>query len=142
MSRCLFLSLGSMTLKVAHKRGCKHRPHPERLSLLSSGEGPWLSVSQDGVEDDEELADAGGEGLFGGFSGGSQLLVIGGDDGIGAGSDQCGHVKRGPHWGAPAGDGFSAAPNAAVAIDGGDADEGGDFSPIEAPELRQFGDQG
>jgi hypothetical protein len=97
---------------------------------------------RDGVEDDEELADAGGEGLFGGFSGGSQLLVKGVDDGIGAGSGQCGHVKRGPHRGAPAGDGFSAAPNAAVAIDGGDADEGGDFSPIEAPELRQFGDQG
>jgi hypothetical protein len=32
----------------------------KRLSLLSSGEEPWLSVPQDGVEDDEELAHAGG----------------------------------------------------------------------------------
>jgi hypothetical protein len=31
---------------------------------------------------------------------------------------------------------------AAVAIDGSDADEGGDFAPIEASEFRRFGDEG
>jgi hypothetical protein len=36
---------------------------------------------------------------------------------------------------------FSASQCAAVAIDGSDADEGGDFAPIEAPELRQFSDE-
>jgi hypothetical protein len=43
------------------------RVRRERLSPRSSEKAPWLSVSQDGVEDDEELADASGERLFGGF---------------------------------------------------------------------------
>jgi hypothetical protein len=42
---------------------------------------------QDGVEDDEEFADAGGEGLFGGFSGGSEVLIVRGDDGVRAACD-------------------------------------------------------
>lgn len=114
----------------------------ERLSWLSSLEAPWLSISQDGVEDDEELADAGGERLFGGFSGGSELLIICGDDRVGAACDQRGHVEGGPVTGArPPAIVFSASQRAAVAIDGSDADEGGDFAPIEAPELRQFGDE-
>jgi hypothetical protein len=66
----------------------KESARRERLSWLSSGEAPRLSVSQDGVEDDEELADAGGERLFGGFSGGSELLIMRGDDRVGAACDQ------------------------------------------------------
>jgi hypothetical protein len=50
-----------------------------------------------------------------------------------------GHVEGGSHWGAPAGDRLAAALRAAVAIEGSDADEACDFTPIEAPELRQFG---
>jgi hypothetical protein len=48
--------------------------------LLSSWEEPRLSISPVCVEDDEELADAGGERLFGGFSGGSELLIVRGND--------------------------------------------------------------
>jgi hypothetical protein len=73
----------------------KESARRERLSWLSSGEAPRLSVSQDGVEDDEELADAGGERLFGGFSGGSELLIMRGDDRVGAACDQRGHVEGG-----------------------------------------------
>src|ERR1700733_4424620 len=63
-------------------------PRPERLSWLSSWEAPRFSISQDCVEDDEELADAGGERLFGWFSGGSELLIMRGDEGVRAACDQ------------------------------------------------------
>ena len=46
---------------------------------MSSGL-PWFSVSQDGVEDDEKLSHAGGEGLLAGFAGGAEFVVMGGDD--------------------------------------------------------------
>ena len=94
------------------------------------------------VEDDDELADAGGEGLFGGFSVGSEFLIVRGDDRIGAACDQRGHVEGGPDRSPPAGDCLSAAMGAAVAIDRGDADEGCDFASIEAPEFGQLGDEG
>ena len=46
-------------------------PDAEQLSVMSSGL-PWFAVSQDGVEDDDELAHAGDEGLLAGFDGGSE----------------------------------------------------------------------
>ena len=60
------------------------RVRHERLSPRSSEKAPWLSVSQDGVKDDEELADASGERLFGGFSDGSEFLIVRGDDRVGS----------------------------------------------------------
>src|SRR5262249_15677929 len=98
--------------------------------------------SQDGVEDDEELADAGGERLFAGFSGCSELLIMGGDHRICAACDQRGHTEGGPDRGSPARDGFAAARDAAVAIDRGDANGGCVFAWFEAAELRKLGDEG
>src|SRR5579863_10639640 len=115
--------------------------HPERLSWVSSGL-PWFAVSQDGVEDDDELTDAGGERLFSGFAGGSEFFVVSGDYGIGAAGDQGGHEESGAHAGAPAGDGAASAQGAAVAVDRGDTDQSGDFAAIESAELGQLGDQG
>ena len=109
--------------------------------MRSSWEEPWFAISDDGVEDDEELSDAGGEGLLAGFPGGPKLLIIGGNDGVGSACDQCGHVEGGCHRRSAAGDGLAAAPDAAVAIDGRHADERFDFAPIEAPEFGQFGDE-
>src|SRR3984957_1014850 len=110
------------------ERGDANRP--ERLSWLSSREGPWFSVSHDGVEDDEELSDAGDEGLLAGFPRGAKLLIVGGDDGIGSAGDQRGHVEGGSYGRSAAGDGSAAAPDAAVAIDRRHADEGRDFAPV------------
>src|SRR5579863_5384621 len=121
--------------------GIKKRPHPERLSWVSSGL-PWFAVSQDGVEDDDEFTDAGGERLFSGFAGGSEFFVVSGDYGIGAAGDQGGHEESGAHAGAPAGDGAASAQGAAVAVDRGDTDQSGDFAAIESAELGQLGDQG
>src|ERR1700730_305472 len=92
--------------------GINNPPHAERVSVMSSGL-PWLAVSQDGVEDDDELAHAGDERLLAGFAGGSELGVVRGDDRVGAAGDQGGHVEAGT----------AAAQRAAVAVDRGDADQ-------------------
>src|SRR6516164_4223103 len=75
--------------------GCQR---PERLSVVSS-EVPWLTVSEDGVEDDDEPVHAGHEGLLAGFAGGPELGVVSGDDRIGAAGDQSRHVERSAHGG-------------------------------------------
>src|SRR5262249_49543136 len=117
------------------------RPYPERLSVMSSGD-PWFAVSEDGIEDDDELADASNESLLAGFAGGSELAVVSGDDRIGAAGDQGGHVEGGAHGGAATGDGAAAAHGAAVAVDRSNADEGSDLAAVEMAELGQLGDQG
>ena len=108
---------------------------------MSSGL-PWFAVSEDGIEDDDELSHAGGESLFAGFAGGSQLGVVSGDEWIGAAGDQGGHVERGAHGRAAAGDGAAPAQGAAVAIDRCHADQRGDFAAVEMAEFGQLGDQG
>src|SRR5437899_1300287 len=93
-------------------------PHPERLSWRSSGL-PWFAVSQDGVEDDEELSHAGDERLLAGFAGGAQLLVVRRDDWVLPAGDEGGHEEGGADRGAAAGDGAAAAQRPAVAVDRG-----------------------
>src|SRR5260370_32885823 len=90
-------------------------PHAERLSEESSGL-PWFAVSQDSIEDDDKLSDAGGESLFAGFAGGSQLGGVGGDDGGFLAGDPGRHGEGGGHDGAGAGHRASPAPRDAVAI--------------------------
>ena len=99
-------------------------------------------VSEDGVEDDDEPAHAGHEGLLAGFAGGPELGVVSGDDRIGAAGDQSPHVGRRAHGGVAAGDSAAAAQRAAVAIDRRDPDQGGDLAAVEMAEFGQLGDQG
>src|ERR1700682_3451160 len=104
---------------------------------MSSGL-PWFAISQDGVEDDDELSDARGESLLAGFAGGSKLGVIRGDDGVGAAGDQGGHVEGGAHRGTTAGDGAATSQRTAVAVDRRDSDQGGDLAAGEPAELGQL----
>src|SRR3954464_11968626 len=53
----------------------------ERLSWVSSGL-PWFLVSQDGVEDGEELAGDGDEGDHLGLAGGAEAIAEGLEDGV------------------------------------------------------------
>src|SRR3954453_7452456 len=53
----------------------------ERLSWMSSGL-PWFLVSQDGVEDGEELAGDGDEGDHLGLAGGAEAIAEGLEDGV------------------------------------------------------------
>src|SRR4051794_41759325 len=66
----------------------RRAPHPppslatgERLSWVSSGL-PWFLVSQDGVEDGEELAGDGDEGDHLGLAGGAEAIAEGLEDGV------------------------------------------------------------
>jgi len=76
--------------------------------------------------------------LFGGF----ELLIVRGDDWVRAACELRGHVEGRTHWRAATGDCLAASQRSAIAIDGSDAGEACDLAPIEAPEFRQFGDQG
>src|SRR5260370_31113396 len=116
-------------------------PHAERLSEESSGL-PWFAVSEESIEDDDKLSEAGGESLFAGFAGGSQLGVVGGDDGVFLAGDQGRHEEGGAHDGAAAGNRASPAHRAAVAIDRRDTDQGGDLAAVGAAGLRQVAGHG
>ena len=89
-------------------------------------------LSQDGIEDDEKLAHAGGERELFGLSCRHQPLIEGGNQGIATGSDKCGHVKRRPVRGSSAADRPSSTHSAAIAAEWSDADEGGDLAAVEA----------
>src|ERR1700722_12342599 len=83
--------------------------HPERLSVKSSGL-PWFAVSQDSIEDDDKLSDAGGESLLAGFASGSELGVVGGDDRVLPAGDQGSHEEGGAHGRADTGNSAAPAP--------------------------------
>src|SRR5205085_7775612 len=68
----------------------------ERLSCVSSGL-PWFLVSQDGVEDGEELAGDGDEGDHLGLSGGAEAFAEGFEDGVVAGGDEGCQEQGGAH---------------------------------------------
>ena len=62
--------------------------------------------------------------------------------GIVAGGDQSAHEEGGAHLRPPAADEAFVFPLSGLARPGGEADEGGDFAPVEAAEFGQFGDPG
>ena len=76
-----------------------------------------------------------GEGDLFGLPGGDETLIEGADDGIVARGGERTHVEHGADRRAAAPDAAMAAPRAAVAGEGGDADQGGDLFMTEAAEL-------
>src|SRR3954467_13210403 len=98
----------------------------ERLSWVSSGL-PWFLVSQDGVEDGEELAGDGDEGDHVGLSGGAEAFAEGFEDGVVTGRDEGGQEQGGAHALASTGDHALAFPVAGLAGVGGKAGEARDL---------------
>src|SRR3954449_9636209 len=126
----------------------RRAPHPppslatgERLSWVSSGL-PWFLVSQDGVEDGEELAGDGDEGDHLGLCGGAEAFAEGLEDGVVTGRDEGGQEQGGAHALASAGDHALAFPLAGLAGVGGKAGEACDLLAVEGSELGQLGDEG
>src|SRR3954464_1442430 len=113
----------------------------ERLSWVSSGL-PWFLVSQDGVEDGEELAGDGDEGDHVGLAGGAEAFAEGFEDGVVTGRDESGEEQGGAHALASAGDHALAFPVAGLAGVGGQAGEACDLLIVEGSELGQLGDEG
>ena len=106
----------------------------QRLCCGSSGL-PWLTVSQDGVENGEELAHAGDHHDHLGLAFREQTLAKGADDRVvtnrGHGGDKEGGADL---WPAAADEGF-ALPAPRLAREGHDADETADLAAIESAEL-------
>src|SRR6185312_1595086 len=105
------------------------RPEGERLSCVSSGL-PRFSIPEHGVEDGKKLSHASGERELLRLSCGEEAAIEACDDGVVPAGDESGHVQSGADGFAPTPDGASAAQGAAVAIERGDADEGGDLLAI------------
>ena len=79
---------------------------------------------------------------FLGFPGLQQALVEAPQDRVVLACDEGCHVERGTDLGAPAPDGALAPERAAVAVEGGDADQGSDLLTIQGAELGQIGNEG
>ena len=94
---------------------------------VEGGVFPGLFVSDQGIEDGEQLVHGGDEGEFLVLSPEEELLVEVFDGGVEADGAEGGHVERGADGGPTAPDGLFASKGSAVAVDGGDPDEQGDL---------------
>ena len=109
---------------------------------LGHGGVPHGVLLAEGVAEDEELAQAGSERDFGWLAGREQALVRGPEARMVADRCQRSHVERGADPGAATPDAPAPAPGAAVAVEGGHADQGGDLPAGAAPEFGQLREQG
>src|SRR4051812_45567058 len=108
---------------------------------MSSGL-PWFLVSQDGVEDGEELAGDGDEGDHLGLAGGAEVIAEGLEDGVVTAGDEGCEEQGAAHALAAAADHALALPLAGLAGGGGKACEGGVLLLVEGAERGQLGDEG
>src|SRR4051794_41796718 len=93
---------------------------------MSSGL-PWFLVSQDGVEDGEELAGDGDEGDHLGLAGGAEVIAEGLEDGVVTAGDEGCEEQGAAHALAAAADHALALPLAGLAGGGGKGCRGGGF---------------
>src|SRR5580658_33087 len=115
----------------------------ERLSLRSSDFWlPWTLISQDGVEDGEELSGYGNQCDELGLAGCNELVAEWLEDWIVMAGDHRGHEQDVADAFAAAADEALASPLTGLAGPGRKANQSGDLAAIEGAELRQFGDQG
>jgi len=103
---------------------------------------PGLVITDHRIEGDEHFAHQGNGGDLGGFAGGDEAPVEIAERGFAAGGGPGGHVEGGAHGCASAGDGSRSLQLAAVVIEGGQTDQGGDGAAGDATELGQQSEQG
>ena len=88
------------------------------------------------------MSEASDDGDFFGSAAVDEALVGGPDDRVVANGRESGHVQDVADGRSSASDHPMAAPGAGIAVEGRDADEGGELPAVEAAELRQLGDKG
>ena len=115
-------------------------PRGESVSCVSSGL-PWTVVSENGVEDGEELSSDGDESDHLRPTGGDEAIEEGLQHGIVLFGHHCAHEQGGPHGLPAAADEAFAAPLAGLARERGEPCQGGDLPAAAASELGQFGNQ-
>src|SRR5271167_2312051 len=91
---------------------------------------PFLTGAQEGDEDAEHFSADGDDRHFGCFALGDEALAEGHQGRVAAGGGQGGHVEDPADFGAAAPDGSLAGALSAVVVEGGDADEGGEFASV------------
>ena len=96
---------------------------------------PRFFVSQDGVEDSEELSGDGDEGDHFGFVVGDELLMEGAELWVAAGGDHGSDEEGGANSGATSANEAAAAPLSRLSGAGGEAGKCGDLAAIESSEL-------
>jgi hypothetical protein len=94
------------------------------------------------VQGDQQLAEAGDKGDEFGFAAGDELLVVAFDVGVVSAGGEGGHVEDVADDGPAAEDGPAAAHQATVAVDGGDANQGGDGLAVDGAQFGQEGQEG
>jgi len=90
---------------------------------------------------DEEFAHEGDQGDFARFASLAEAVVEAGEERMVLGGDQSGHVEGFADGGSAAPDFSPAAPLAAVAVEGGQAGQGGDLASVQLPQLGQVSHQ-
>jgi hypothetical protein len=94
------------------------------------------------IEDGQELAHGGDESDLLALAGPQESEVEPANDGVETRGDQRGHVQSAAHGGPSAPDVSGAREGAAVAVERGDPDQGGDLPASELAELRELGNEG
>ena len=94
-----------------------------------------------GIENNQQLADAGGKCTFGVLTPGAQLQMKGPDDRIAADSRHSRHVEDAPNLGASAPDATAATQSTAVTIKGRQAGQCRDLLAIQHSQFRQLREQ-
>ena len=109
--------------------------------MLASKLEVWIfeEAVEEAVEEDEELAETGGEGKEGFLAADQELLVMGLEGAVVADGGEGGHEKDAADGAPAAGDATGALEEAAVAVVGGDSDEG--HQGLVAEQV-QFGGSG
>ena len=94
------------------------------------------------IQDDQQLAHAGGEGHFLGLACCQEPLIEGGKDWIVADGDQGRHIQSRAHVGTPSPTGSLPAELATVPAERGYANESGDLPAVECAQFGEAGQQG
>ena len=131
--------LGSSTSQVA-RLGRKQRLCWEsKVFWCEARASPGFVFFQEGVEDDEQLAHAGGDQDLEGFSSLFESLGEGFDNGVPLFGAEGGHVEGASDGGTSSPDGAFSSEASAVAVEGCESDEGSDFLAVELSEFGQVG---
>ena len=102
---------------------------------------PWLLALEDEVCGFDELSHDGDDGDLGRLSIGQEALCEGLQGGIGSFGGEGGQVEQAARAAPAAGDEAGAAMLAAVAVEGGDPDQGGGLSAFHGAELGHSHDE-
>ena len=112
-------------------------PGPTRLHPLM----PGCPMFEHGIDDGQQLAHAGSQGHLLGFAGGAQAQIEDANRRIEAGRHDRAHIENGTDLCASAPHRASPSERPAIAIERGDADEGGDLFVRQRAQLREIGQQ-